>query len=220
MEINFQTLSQRLILTAAMPYDDLKAIERLVDQSSQFKGLALLPSFVKTAKSLLSESPSPNLIGLVGYPSGGVSTKTKVNEVRDLVYEQVDEFHVVANTGLILSGDWDDIQCELLSLTHAAGLKPVSLIMEASYISDHQIMRLINLCVDVGIKGIGTSTGWLPMNPDIDHVRRIQEMVYGRLPIMVAGAVNLDEVAQYLESGVDSIIIRQQHAEAILAQLT
>ncbi len=39
------------------------------------------------------------------------------------------------------------------------------------------------------------------------------------MKIMAAGAVSLDQVNQFLEAGADQIIIRQQHAEAILAQL-
>ena len=91
--------------------------------------------------------------------------------------------------------------------------------MEAAYLSDHQIMRLVNLCADLGINNIGTNTGWLPLNPDVDQVLRIKEMVHSRMGIIVAGVVNFDQAAQYLKSGADYIIIRQQHAEAIFAQL-
>lgn len=220
MEIDHQTLSQRMILTAAMPFDDLKAIQNLLNQPVSFKGFAVLPSFVQAAKKMLNLERTTKLIGLAGYPAGGVSTKTKVNEVRDLVYEGVDEFHVVANTGQILSGEWEDVQCELISVVHSAKERPVSLIMEAAYLSDHQIMRLLNLCVDIGIHSIGTSSGWLPMNPDFDQILKIKEMIYGRLPIMVAGTVNMEQAVQLIQSGIDSIIIRLQHAEAILAQLT
>lgn len=219
MKLDHQTLSQRMILTAAMPFDDLNAIQKLLNQPTSFKGFAVLPSFVQSAKKMLNPETSTKLIGLAGYPAGGVSTKTKVNEVRDLVYEGVDEFHVVANTGQILSGEWEDVQCELISVVHSAKDLPVSLIMEASYLNDQQIMRLINMSVDVGIQSIGTSSGWLPMNPDNDQILRIKDMVYGRLPIMVSGTVNMEQAEQLIQSGIDSIIIRLQHAEAILAQI-
>lgn len=219
MKLDHQSLSQRMILTAAMPFDDLNAIQNLLTQSTSFKGFAVLPSFVQSAKKMLNSETSTKLIGLAGYPAGGVSTKTKVNEVRDLVYEGVDEFHVVANTGQILSGEWEDVQCELISVVHSAKDLPVSLIIEASYLNDQQIMRLVNMSVDVGIQSIGTSSGWMPMNPDIDQILRIKDMVYDRLPIMVSGTVNMEQAEQLIQSGIDSIIIRLQHAEAILAQL-
>ena len=219
MELTTQSLSQRMILTAAMPFDDLNAIEKLIADFQNVAGLAFLPSFVKTARELLPEGSTSPIIGLVGYPTGGVTTRTKVNEVRDMVYLGVKAFHLVVNTGFILSGNWDDVQCEILSVVHSANNLPISLIMEAAYLSDHQIMRLVNLCAEVGIMSIGTSTGWLPLNPDTEQIQRIKEMIYGRMSIMVAGAVNLETAIQTLESGADTIIIRQQHAEAILAQL-
>jgi deoxyribose-phosphate aldolase len=80
-------------------------------------------------------------------------------------------------------------------------------------------MRLVNLCADLGINNIGTNTGWLPMNPDAEQVLRIKEMVHGRMGIIAAGVVNLDQANQYLNAGADYITIRQQHAEAILAQI-
>lgn len=219
MEFTLKTLTQRMILTACMPYDDLNAIEKLLSDYQTSFGWVVLPAFLKTARGLVPKGHTSKLIGLVGFPSGGVSTKTKVNEVRDMFYEGADAFHVVVNTGFVLSGNWDDVQCEILSAVKAAGERPVSLILESAYLSDPQIMRLINHCVEIGIESIGTSTGWLPMNPDTDQIKRISEMVYGRMRIMAAGAVSLDQVNDFLEAGVDQIIIRQQHAEAILAQL-
>lgn len=219
MEYSPETLSQRMIVTAAMPFDDLRAIENLMTENSSGYGLAVLPSYLKPARALLAKDHEIGLIGLVGYPTGGVTTKTKVNEVRDLYFEGADAFHVVVNTSFVLSGNWEDVECELLSVVHAAGDRPVSLILEAAYLSDPQIMRLINICTETGIKSIGTSTGWLPKNPDLEQIKRISEMVYQRMTIMVAGAVSLDQVDEYLEAGADQIIIRQQHAEAILAQL-
>ena len=219
MEITTDTLSQRTILTAVMPFDDINTAEKLLTLADTCQGVAFLPSFMHVAKTSLSSENRGKLIGLVGYPTGGVSTKTKVNEVRDMVYERAGAFHVVVNTGYVLSGNWDDIHCELLSIQHAASQRPVSVIMEAAYLSDHQIMRLVNLCADLGINNIGTNTGWLPMNPDAEQVLRIKEMVHGRMGIIVAGVVNLDQANQYLNAGADYITIRQQHAEAIFAQL-
>ena len=219
MEYTPHALSQRMILTAAMPFDDLKAIEKLMADYPSGYGLAVLPSYLKLARAMLPKLHDSKLIGLVGYPTGGVTTKTKVNEVRDLYFEGADAFHVVVNTSYVLSGNWDDVECELLSVVHAAVDRPVSLILEAAYLSDPQIMRLINICVETGIKSIGTSSGWLPKNPDLEQIKRISEMVYKRMLIMAAGAVSLDQVDEYLEAGADQIIIRQQHAEAILAQL-
>ncbi len=220
MEYTPQSLSQRMILTAAMPFDDLDAIKKLINDYQSSFGWAFLPSFLKTARELVPQGHASKLIGLVGYPAGGVSTKTKVNEIRDMVYEGADAFHVVVNTGFVLSGIWDDIQGEILSVVKAAGERPVSLVLESAYLSDPQIMRLINHCVELGIESIGISTGWLPKNPDTGQIKRISELVYGRMRIMAAGAVSLDQVTDFLEAGVDQIIIRQQHAEAILAQLT
>ncbi|PKO05070.1 MAG: hypothetical protein CVU41_13600 [Chloroflexi bacterium HGW-Chloroflexi-3] len=59
----------------------------------------------------------------------------------------------------------------MISVVHAAGDRPVSLILEAAYLSDPQIMHLINICVEIGIQSIGTSTGWLPKNPDLEQIK-------------------------------------------------
>jgi deoxyribose-phosphate aldolase len=219
MEYSPQALSQRMILTAAMPFDNIHSIEKLMTEYSSSFGLAVLPSYLQLSRAMLPKDRESKLIGLVGYPTGGVTTKTKVNEIRDMYFEGADAFHVVVNTSFVLSGNWEDLECELISVVHAAVERPVSLILEAAYLSDPQIMRLINLCTETGIKSIGASTGWLPKSPDLDQFKRISEIVYQRMKIMAAGAVSLDQVNEYLEAGADQIIIRQQHAEAILAQI-
>ncbi len=51
-----------------MPFDDLKTIEKLMANYPSGYGLATLPSYLKSAREMLSKVQDSKLIGLVGYP--------------------------------------------------------------------------------------------------------------------------------------------------------
>lgn len=218
MEFTVETLSHHLVLTATLPGDNMNVLENLIKWHPALRGIGVLPASIEIARLLVEKQETLKLIGLVGYPTGGVSLKTKVNEIRDMNIAGADAYHVVVNSWNILSGNWGDVQWELLTIHNTAGRRPVSLIMEAAYLSDHQIMRLVNLCVEVGIQSIATSTGWLPKNPDLEQFLRIKEMVYGRIPIMVTGVFNLEQAEEVFEAGADTIVIPYQAAETIFSQ--
>lgn len=219
MNLTPQNLKKRLIVSAALPYDDITEIDDLLQYSSDYHGIAVLPTFIKRVRSLMPRENGGNLVGLVGYPSGCVTCSSKVSEIRQLVYQGCDSFNVVSNTALVLSHDWDEVECDLISVLKSAGGHPVTVTIEAAYLDEEQIKRLVDICVEAGAEAISTTSGWLPKIPESNHIALIKSLVGEDVKVEAAGILSYDHFKLAVDAGADRFFIRRQTAEAILAQL-
>jgi deoxyribose-phosphate aldolase len=214
-----QNLRSRLVVSAALPYDDITEIEDLLQNSSDYHGIAVLPTFVKRVRSLMPRDKGSNLVGLIGYPSGCVTCSTKVTEIRQLVYQGCDSFNVVANTALALSADWEEVDCDLVSVIKSAGGRPVTVTIEAAYLDDEQIKKLVEVSLEAGATAISTTSGWLPKIPESKAIALIKSLVGDTVRVEAAGILNYDHFKLAVDAGADGFFIRRQTAEAILAQM-
>ena len=212
-------LKQRLIVSAALPYDDQNEIDLLLQNCTDYQGIAVLPVFVKDVRAKLPVSGDCHLVGLVSYPSGGSTCNTKVTEIRQLVYQGCDSFNVVANTALILSGDWEEVECDLISVVKSTGGKPVTKTIEVAYLNEEQIRRIVEICRECGVEAISTTTGWLPKLPDSQKISLIKSIAGDSLKVEAAGILSYDQFKLAADAGADRFFIRREHAAAILAQL-
>ena len=214
-----QNLKKRLVVSAALPYDDITEIEDLLQNSSDYQGIAVLPTFIKHIRPLIPREKGANLVGLIGYPSGCVTCSTKVTEIRQLVYQGCDSFNVVSNTALVLSGDWDEVECDLYSVIKSAGGHPVTVTIEAAYLEEDQIRKLVDISLEAGAEAISTTSGWLPKIPESKLITLIKSLVGDGVSVEAAGILSYDQFKLAVDAGADRFFIRRQTAEAILAQL-
>ena len=214
-----QNLKKRLVVSAALPYDDISEIEDLLQNSSEYHGIAILPTFIKRVRPLMTRENGSNLVGLIGYPSGCVTCTTKVTEIRQLVYQGCDSFNIVSNTALVLSNDWDEVECDLFSTIKSAGGHPVTVTIEAAYLDEEQIKHLVDISLEAGAEAISTTSGWLPKIPESKLITLIKSLAGAGVSVEAAGILSYDQFKLADDAGADRFFIRRQTAEAILAQL-
>ena len=100
----------------------------------------------------------------IGFPHGGHSTKIKLAEARQALADGGEELDMVVNISKVLSQDWqyvrDDIRA-VVEETHAAGGK-VKVIFENAYLNDRHKIRLCEICGELNVDWVKTSTGYAP----------------------------------------------------------
>ncbi len=127
--------------------------------------------------------------GPVGFPGGGHTTDTKVQEVRQLIADGAREVDMVVNIGKVLSGDYDYVREDLRRVVEAAAPVPAKVILETHYLNEEQIRRVCEIAVEVGMKWVKTSTGWAPTGATVEKVRIIADQLKGRIDIKGAGGI-------------------------------
>ena len=69
---------------------------------------------------------------------------------------------MVVNINKVLSGDWDYVKADIgavTEVTHAQGQK-IKVIFENCYLNDDQKIKLCELCGDIQVDWVKTSTGY------------------------------------------------------------
>ncbi|KAF6810662.1 deoxyribose-phosphate aldolase [Colletotrichum sojae] len=99
---------------------------------------------------------------VIGFPHGNSTTEIKVLEAEGAAYDGGKEVDMVVNIGKVLGGDWayvaEEIRCvNDVVVWHGATLK---VIFENDYLKEGHIIRLCEICSDVGVAFVKTSTGY------------------------------------------------------------
>lgn len=99
---------------------------------------------------------------VIAFPHGNSTTEVKVFEAVRAVEEGGKEIDMVVNNGKVLGGDWDYVHSEIKQINDAVVAKGAILkvIFENDYLTDAHIIRLCEICSEVGVAFIKTSTGF------------------------------------------------------------
>lgn len=127
---------------------------------------------------------------VIGFPSGMIATELKVNEIQWCLEHGADEFDVVWNLGAAQSGDWKYLATELESIAKICEGKTVKIIFETSTLSDTQIRIGCELCVQMGISFVKTSTGFHPNGgATVQSVSLMRKVVGTRCGVKASGGI-------------------------------
>jgi len=138
--------------------------------------VCILPYALARCAQVLAGS-HVNASTTIGFPHGGHTTAIKLAEARQALADGGQELDVVINISKARSGDWPYVQAELAALTqliHGAGQK-IKVIFENAYLDDPAKIRLCEICAEIGVDWVKTSTGYAPSgatHADLELMRR------------------------------------------------
>ncbi|MCY2989144.1 MAG: deoxyribose-phosphate aldolase, partial [Planctomycetota bacterium] len=140
---------------------------------------------------------------VVGFPSGAVSTASKVAETREQIGQGATEVDMVLNVGMLRSGREQFVEDDIRAVVRAASGVPVKVILEAHYLSDEQILRASRICVRAGAAFVKTGTGWAPTGATLHNVALIKSAIGQSAQVKAAGGVrDLQTVVEMIRLGV------------------
>jgi deoxyribose-phosphate aldolase len=148
-----------------------------------------MPSFTPLLVEHLADHEDVAIGGVVGFPSGNVTTETKVAEAVQLRRMGCDELDMVINVGLLKSGRYAAVGADVRAVREAAGDLPLKVILECHYLSDDEVRKACHLCVQAGVAFVKTGTGWTAPAATADRIRIIKEAVGDRCGVKAAGGV-------------------------------
>jgi deoxyribose-phosphate aldolase len=99
---------------------------------------------------------------VIGFPAGNSTTEVKVFEATRAAELGGKEIDMVINIGKALSGDWNYVRAEIQAINSAVVAKGAILkvIFENDYLRQEEIVKLCEICSDIGVAFIKTSTGY------------------------------------------------------------
>jgi len=168
--------------------DDIAKLAALA-RAHDFVSAHVLPGWVPPLRELLAGSTT--LVGApVGFPSGGVTARTKVREAEELLESGVQEMDVVVNIGRLRSGERSYVTDELAAVVDVVdGRVPVRAILEVGHLDEAQIRIGCDCAVNAGVGWVKTATGWTGIPTTVAHVHVIADQLRGRAAIKAAGGI-------------------------------
>jgi deoxyribose-phosphate aldolase len=166
--------------------------------------VCILPYYLRRAAELLRGS-GVRASTTIGFPHGGHSTAIKAAEARQALADGGEELDMVVNISQVKSGNWDYVRADIkavLDPTHGAGQK-LKVIFENCYLADDQKIRLCEICGELGVDWVKTSTGYGTGGATPDDVRLMRKHSPARVQVKAAGGIrDLDTLLAYRDLGI------------------
>jgi len=132
-----------------------------IAEKYQVASVCVRPADVKLAKELLKNS-KVLVTTVIGFPHGSTTTHAKLEEAREAIENGAIELDLVMHFGKLKSGNIGYVKSEIEAITQLAHSKNVKIkvIFENCYLNDEEIIKACNICNDVDVDWVKTSTGY------------------------------------------------------------
>ncbi len=191
------------LLAPTMKVADFEAGIRLALEYD-VASVCIVPSYLKRCAELLGGS-DVKASTTIGFPHGGQTTAAKVAESRLALGDGAVELDMVINPNRALSGDWDYVRADIravLEETNDRGQK-LKVIFETCYLTDTQKIRLCEICGELGVGWVKTSTGFGSAGATLGDLRLMRAHSPAMVQVKASGGVReLDFVLAAREIGV------------------
>jgi deoxyribose-phosphate aldolase len=194
------------LLNPALTVEELEAgchIALRYDTAS----VCIMPYYAARCADLLRGStvqPSTT----IGFPHGGHRTSIKLAEAEQALKDGATELDMVINISQAKSGQWDYVAKEIKELTqatHAGGAK-IKVIFENAYHDDFAKIRLCEICGEVGVDWVKTSTGYAASGATTEDLLLMRKHSPARVQVKAAGGIrDLDALLAVREIGVTRV---------------
>lgn len=166
--------------------------------------VCIMPYAVPLCAEMLAGS-TVKVSTVIGFPHGGHTHVIKVKEAEQALADGCEELDMVVNISQVLSGNYDYVAAEIRDIcdvTHAAGQK-LKVIFENAYLNEAQKIRLCEICGEIGVDWVKTSTGYAPTGATTEDLVLMRKHSPAHVQVKAAGGVRtLDRLLEVREIGV------------------
>jgi deoxyribose-phosphate aldolase len=201
--VDIATMIDHSLLNPTLTWADLEAGCRLA-RAYDVASVCIMPFALKRCAELLAGS-TVKASTTIGFPHGANTTAIKLAETLQALEDGGEELDMVVNISQVLSGHWDYVRADILAVTeatHAAGQK-VKVIFENCYLNDAQKIRLCEICGDLGVDWVKTSTGYGTGGATMEDLALMRKHSPPHVQVKAAGGIrDLDTLLKVRELGV------------------
>lgn len=203
-------LSNYIEHTLLKPHVGWPEIQNLCQEAieHQFVGVCIPPFYVADAVKFLENTPV-KVITVVGFPMGYSAISAKVEEAKKAVDDNADEVDMVVNLAAVKDKKWAYVRNDIDSVTRATHLKGkiLKVILETGLLDNDEILKLCQICIEVGVDYIKTSTGINGSGATIEAISFIKKCLAGTsLKIKASGGIrNAKFAIQLINAGANRL---------------
>ncbi len=141
----------------------------------------------RVAKRLSGSQVTP--CSVVGFPFGAAIPGAVADEARRAIDAGAGEIDMVLSVGDALASDWDVVQAGIATVHEACGPVPLKVILETCLLDDAQKRHACEICRDLGVAFVKTSTGFSTGGATVEDVQLMREVVGQHLGVKASGGI-------------------------------
>ena len=205
--VTVEQLANMIDHTNLKAFADDAAFEKLCDEAKKynFKMVAINPAQTVRCKKKLEGSPV-HVGAAIGFPLGQTTLECKIFETKDAIANGADEIDMVMNIGALKDKNYDLVRDDVKAVVEAANGTLVKVILETCLLTEDEIKKACELCVEAKADYVKTSTGFSTRGATIEDVRIMKEVVHGKAKVKAAGGVRTPEdMVKIVAAGADRI---------------
>ncbi|AOK54538.1 deoxyribose-phosphate aldolase [Burkholderia stagnalis] len=126
---------------------------------------------------------------VVGFPLGAGLTAAKAFEASAAIAAGAGEIDMVINLGALKSGRADDVKADIAAVQAACGEVPLKVILETGLLSDDEKVRVCEMCRELGVAFVKTSTGFGHGGATLADVALMRRTVGPAIGVKASGGV-------------------------------
>lgn len=202
--MNYNKMIDHTVLKVDTP---LETIKRICDEAMEygFASVCINPCHVAYCADYLKDS-DVNVCTVIGFPLGANTSAVKAFETKDAIANGADEIDMVMNIGALKDKNYDLVRDDVKAVVEAANGTLVKVILETCLLTEDEIKKACELCVEAKADYVKTSTGFSTRGATIEDVRIMKEAVHGKAKVKAAGGVRTPEdMVKIVAAGADRI---------------
>ena len=202
--MNYNKMIDHTVLKADTP---LETVKRICDEAMEygFASVCINPCHVAYCADYLKDS-DVNVCTVIGCPLGANTSAVKAFETKDAIANGADEIDMVMNIGALKDKNYDLVRDDVKAVVEAANGTLVKVILETCLLTEDEIKKACELCVEAKADYVKTSTGFSTRGATIEDVRIMKEAVHGKAKVKAAGGVRTPEdMVKIVAAGADRI---------------
>ena len=202
--MNYNKMIDHTVLKADTP---LETVKRICDEAMEygFASVCINPCHVAYCADYLKDS-DVNVCSVIGFPLGANTSAVKAFETKDAIANGADEIDMVMNIGALKDKNYDLVRNDVKAVVEAANGTLVKVILETCLLTEDEIKKACELCVEAKADYVKTSTGFSTRGATIEDVQIMKAAVQGKAKVKAAGGVRTHEdMVKIVEAGADRI---------------
>ncbi|WP_130833923.1 deoxyribose-phosphate aldolase [[Erwinia] mediterraneensis] len=161
----------------------------------QFYAVCVNAGYVPLAKNCLQGS-NVQLCAVIGFPLGATLTCVKAFEAKAAIAAGAQEIDMVINVGWLKSGNLAAVKADIAAVREVCGPIPLKVILETCLLDEAQIVKICEICRDLQVAFVKTSTGFSRGGARVEDVALMKASAGEKVAVKASGAVRDRQTAR------------------------
>ena len=199
---NFLKMVDHTILKADATKDKVDKVLEFA-KTNGTASVCINPYYVKYASDYL-KGTGVLVCTVIGFPLGQNTKEVKLFETIDAINNGADEIDMVINVAALKDKNYEYVRQEIKEIYTAVNWhnKILKVIIENAYLTDDEKRKVCEICKEIGVDFVKTSTGFAPTGATATDVKLMKEVVGNTCKIKAAGGIkNKSDVDALYEAG-------------------